>query len=256
MNIREDLNRAAPMIDRLNDAIRENPLAAGLIGAGLAWMLLGAKGLGTVAGLAKDTAAGTISAAGTAGSAASAGLRSAGQAAAGAARGAASIVADKAASIVPDIDVPSTDRISDAAANATSALSEGVRSVVSAGGEYSLVVKSRLSQGLERQPLLLGAIGLAIGAGIASTFATTEVESEWIGERGAKAREAMTGALDEAKDRARVVLSEVQEEASRQGLTLETAKEAASSVAGKVRNVAESASEAAKKPFTAATGRS
>jgi len=131
MNIREDLNRAAPMIDRLNDAIRENPLAAGLIGAGLAWMLLGAKGLGTVAGLAKDTAAGTISAAGTAGSAATAGLRSAGQAAADAARGAASIVADKAASIVPDIDVPSTDRISDAAANATSALSEGVRSVVS-----------------------------------------------------------------------------------------------------------------------------
>ena len=137
MNIREDLNRAAPMIDRLNDAIRENPLAAGLIGAGLAWMLLGTKGLGTVAGLAKDTAAGTLSAAGTAGSAASAGLRSAGQAAADAARGAASIVADKAASIVPDIDVPSTDRISDAAANATSALSEGVRSVVSAGGEYS-----------------------------------------------------------------------------------------------------------------------
>jgi hypothetical protein len=255
MSIRDDFDRTAPMVDRLNDAIRENPLAAGLIGAGLAWMLLGAKGLGTVAGLAKDTAAGTAAAVGTAGGAASAGLRSAGNAAASAAQSAASVVADKAASIVPDIDV--AGRLSDAATDAASTLSDELSSAISAGGEYSRVLKSRLSESLERQPLLLGAIGLAIGAGIASSFATTKVEREWIGERGAQARDAITGAFDDVKDRAQEVLSDVQEEATRQGLTLDAAKEAASSVARKVRNVAgDDASDAAKKPFTAARERS
>src|SRR5215217_6199822 len=99
MNIRNEIDRAAPMVDRINDAIRENPLAAGLIGAGLAWMLFGAKGLGTVAGLAKDAAVGTVSAVGTLGGATADGLRTAGKAAASAAQGAASTVADGAASI-------------------------------------------------------------------------------------------------------------------------------------------------------------
>jgi hypothetical protein len=256
MNIRNEINRAAPMVDRLNDAIRDNPLAAGLIGAGLAWMLFGAKGLGAAAGLAKDAAAGTVSAVGTVGGATAEGLRSAGKATASAARGAASTLADGAASIVPDIEVPDTARLSDAAAEAASVLSDGLKSVTSAGSEYSRVLKSRLSDSLERQPLLLGAIGLALGAGIASSFATTKAEQEWIGERGAQAREAMQGALNEAKDRAQEVLSEVQEEASRQGLTVEAAKEAASSVASKVRTVAGSAGKAAKKPITASSGSS
>ena len=256
MNIKDELNRASPIVDRLNDAIRDNPLAAGLIGAGLAWMVFGAKGLGAAAGLAKGTVAGTASAVGAVGGATADGLRSAGNAAASAARGVSSTVADRATSIVPNIEAPDAGQMSAAAAGAASALSDGLKSVASAGGEYSQVLKSRLSDGLERQPLLLGAIGLAIGAGIASTFATTEVEKEWIGERGAQAREVVQGALNEAKDRAQEVLSEVQEEASRQGLTVEAAKGATSSVASKLRNVVGSAGEAAKKPFTASTASS
>jgi hypothetical protein len=58
------------------------------------------------------------------------------------------------------------------------------------------------------------------------------------------------GVLSDVKDRAQEVLSDVQEEASRQGLTPEGAKEAASSVASKLRNVAGSATDAAKRQFT------
>jgi hypothetical protein len=249
MNIRNEIDRASPMVDRLNDAIRENPLAAGLIGAGLVWMLFGSKGLGTVAGFAKDAAADTVSAVSAAGGATADGMRTAGKAAASAARGAASTVADGVASIVPDIEAPDTAQWSDAAANAASALSEGLQSAAAVGGEYGQVLKSRLSDSLERQPLLLGAIGLAIGAGIASTFATTDAEKEWIGERGAQARAAVQSALNEAKDRAQEVLSGVQDEATRQGLTMEAAKEAASSIAGKVQNVAGSVGKAPKKPY-------
>jgi hypothetical protein len=214
-------------------------------------MLFGAKGLGAAAGLAKHAVAGTVSAVGNVGDATADGLRSAGKAATSAARGAASTVVDRAASIVPDLEAPDTAQFTDAAADAAASLRDGLKSVGSGGGEYSRVIKSRLSDSLERQPLLLGAIGLAIGAGIASSFATTEAEKEWIGERGTQAREAVQGALNEAKDRAQEVLSEVQQEASRQGLTMEAAKEAASSVAGKLQNVAGSAAEAAKKPFIA-----
>jgi hypothetical protein len=123
MKISNELDRVAPMVDRINDAIRENPLAAGLIGAGLAWMILGPKGFGTIAGWAKDAATGTVvSAVGTAGGATAEGLRTVGKAATSAARGAASTVTDGVASIVPDIEAPETAQWSNAAAEAASAL--------------------------------------------------------------------------------------------------------------------------------------
>ena len=39
MSFKEEVNRASPMVDRVNDAIRDNPLAAGLIGVGGAVLL-------------------------------------------------------------------------------------------------------------------------------------------------------------------------------------------------------------------------
>lgn len=253
MNPRNEYGRASPVADRLNDAIRDNPLAAGLIGAGVAWMLFGGKGFATLGGLAKDAAGGTASAAVAAGGAATAGLRSAGKAAVSAARGAGSVLADSAASIVPDIDLPDAKQAGDAAADTASMVGDRLKIVASSGTEYGAVLKSRLSEGLERQPLLLGVLGLAIGAGIASTFATTQVESEWIGERGAQARDAMHEVIEDAKDRAQEVLSDVQEEASRQGLTMDAAKEAALLVGKKARKVAKSARGATKKLVTGGT---
>lgn len=41
MSLQNELNRAQPIVVGLNAAIRENPLAAGLIGAGIAWILMG-----------------------------------------------------------------------------------------------------------------------------------------------------------------------------------------------------------------------
>lgn len=42
--------------------------------------------------------------------------------------------------------------------------------------------RSSLSDIFERQPLVLGAIGLAIGAAVAGAFQTSEIENEWVGE--------------------------------------------------------------------------
>ena len=110
------------------------------------------------------------------------------------------------ASIVPDISATDGHGTEKAVADTGTAVNERLQAIASSGREYGVAIQSRLSQSLERQPLLLGAIGLAIGAGIASTFATTEVETEWMGEQGAAAREKLQGAVAEGKERARKVV--------------------------------------------------
>ena len=249
MTIKDELNRAAPLVDRVNDAIRENPLAAGLIGAGVAWMLFSTKGIS----VAKNATSKAASAVMEAGATLANGVRKTTSDVATAARDIVSSVGDRTVSIVPDIGAssPIVEKSAEAMNEAGATIRENVQSAVASSREYGQVLQSRLSNRLERQPLLLGAIGLAIGAGIASTFATTEMESQWFGEHGHSARNALQEAVGDAKDRGRKVVSEVQEEATRQGLTLEAAKEGASTVADKFKNVAGTAKEAVTKPFVA-----
>jgi hypothetical protein len=248
MTIDDEIQKGSPVIDRVNAAIRENPLAAGLIGAGLAWMVFGTKGFGVIAGAARDATGKATSAAADAAASVTGGLREATTAATDAAREVASSVGEHAASIVPDINTSELDKATDALNRTGDAVREGVQSAVSSGRQYGQVLQTGLAQSLERQPLLLGAIGLVIGAGIASTFSSTEAERQLLGEKSAAARSALKDAANEVTDRARDVVSEVQQEASRQGLTLDTAKEAASAVAEKVKNVTASVKDQAEKP--------
>jgi hypothetical protein len=235
MNLKNELDRAGPVVDRMNAAIRDNPLAAGLIGAGVAWMLMGgAKGFGVMAGAATGAASMTGSAAATAGSALASGVAKASSATAAGLKSAASDGASSVASLVPEISVPATDKAFDAVSEAGATLVNRINSAAIAGREYGVSIHSRLSDSLEKQPLLLGAIGLAIGAGIASTFSTTSVESELMGEQGTAARETLQGLGDVVTDRAQKVVSEVKTEAQNQGLTPEAAKSAATGIGKKV----------------------
>jgi hypothetical protein len=264
MTMKDETGRTPPLVDQLNAAIRDNPLAAGRIGAGVAWMLLGPKGLGAMAGAAKASAGTAATAAGAAagvGSAAAAAgsraadavkgaagtLKDAASAARDATKDAAAGAMESAPALVPEM--PDTARAGEAMADMRAAVGEQVRAAAASGREYGAAIQSRLSESLERQPLLLGAIGLAIGAGIASSFATTAVEQEWMGKTADAAREKAGEVGDALTDQARRVLTEVQAEAERQGLTTGAAKDAAASVAGKVRTVAETARDTARKDF-------
>ena len=242
---------AQPVVDRLNEAIRDNPLAAGLIGAGVAWILLGSKGLGAVAGAAKTTAATAATTAGRAAAGAGSAAASAGSRLAGAVNDAASAVKNAASSAVeatPTLvpEIPDTPGASEAMADMSAVVGDRLRSAAASGREYGAAIQSRLSENLERQPLLLGALGLAIGAGIAASFATTAVEKEWVGQSAAAARDKVGDAV---AGHARHVMSDVREEAQRHGLTPDAIKETAASIAGKARNVAEAARDSAKEPF-------
>jgi hypothetical protein len=237
MNTSNGVNGASPVIDRLNIAIRENPLAAGLIGAGVAWMLFGGgKGFGKAAGIATSAAGRAGAAVSGVGSSLASGLAQAGTSVASGVKQAASGVMTSAASIVPDD--PDTGEVFEPASHARSAIGDGMTAAATAGREYGAVIQSKFSESLERQPLLLGAIGFAIGAGIASTFATTKVEGELMGEQGSTARETLQGFAEDVTERATQVISDANDEAQRQGLTTAAAKKALEGVAEKAKTVA------------------
>ena len=50
------------------------------------------------------------------------------------------------------------------------------------GKETFTRAQSSLSDLLERQPLVLGAVGFAIGAAVAGAFRSFDLENEWVGE--------------------------------------------------------------------------
>jgi hypothetical protein len=257
MNLKDELDRAGPVVDRLNAAIRDNPLAAGLIGAGVAWMLMGgAKGFGVMAGAAKGAANVAGSAAASAGSAVASGAAKAGSTAAAGLtelKSAASEAAGSVASLVPDISMPDTDKAFEAVADAGATVGNRINAAAATGREYGAAIQSRLAEGLEKQPLLLGAIGLAIGAGIASTFAITAVESELMGEQGTAAREKLQGLTGEVTDRAKQIASDLKDEAERQGLTPGAAKSAAAGIGEKVKAVADAGRDSVAQRFAPAS---
>jgi hypothetical protein len=109
------------------------------------------------------------------------------------------------------------------------------------GTEIFDTVRSNLSEIFRSQPLALGAIGIAIGAGIAAALPTSEVEADYLGGTSdtvkAKAAEFATEQMDQVTTVAQNVVEAATEEARRQGLTLEGAKSAAGDISARVGRV-------------------
>ena len=122
--------------------------------------------------------------------------------------------------------------------------SEYVNSMPGAG-EVLETVRSNLADVFRAQPLALGAIGLAIGAGIAAALPPSELEAAYLGETSdnvkAKAADFAAEQTSRATTVAEGVLSAVTEEARRQGLTVEDAKSAVGDISAKVGRVADAA---------------
>jgi hypothetical protein len=69
------------------------------------------------------------------------------------------------------------------------------------GKETLAQVQSSFADLLERQPLLLGAIGLAVGAAVAGAFSASDLENEWVGELSDSVKEdpnARAGAVSQS----------------------------------------------------------
>ena len=247
MSAQNNGSGAGDFVSGLQDAVRQNPVSAALVGMGLLWMFTGGNRLSTAAAffpaVAKGAAAG----------AADGLLRSAG-------------VVSAAGEGVKSLGERFVDGVRDTLSEATAATGdaatrtlEGVKSVASqsvpqlrsttaevGAADYGVgQLQQNLKQTFERQPLLLGAIGLAIGAAMASAFAATQLEKDAVGETAERVtdqlKEMATTQVDRATAAAERTLDAIKEEAQVQGLTAAAAKEGAAAIGKKVKNVASAA---------------
>lgn len=180
-------------MDGLAAAARENPLAAALIGGGALWLLIGSDKLKNAAGSVTSAAAPLADLGGRA-------RRSAASTwedwedAYGSMRKRASRMQDEASRGINETVRKTRTAASDAMSGAAETVNErfdegvaGARDMFDRVGralprkETFMQAQSSLADLLERQPLVLGAVGLAIGATMAGALAKSNLEDEWVG---------------------------------------------------------------------------
>jgi len=178
-------------VDGLTAAVRENPLAAALIGGGALWLLIGNDKLKNAAS-SLTTAAAPLADAGMRGQRAAASKFEDGY---NSVRDRTSRMQDEASrgfgETVRNAKSAASDAMSDVADTMSDRFDEGVtgaREVWERLGravpkrETLAQAQSSLSDLLERQPLVLGAVGLAIGATVAGALAKSRLEDGWVGD--------------------------------------------------------------------------
>jgi hypothetical protein len=148
---------------------------------------------------------------------------------------------------VRDTGTAALDRASRLGSDFAQQASDFGRAIPETGADLFSSARSSLTDLFNEQPLMLGAIGIAIGAGIAASLPTTQIESEYFGETAdefkAKAGEFAQQQTENAQDLAREVAFAASEEARRQGLTADNLKAAVGEVGDKIRRVAEAAGD-------------
>ncbi|MCE3247680.1 MAG: hypothetical protein K0R41_1505 [Geminicoccaceae bacterium] len=116
--------------------------------------------------------------------------------------------------------------------------------------QYGDRARRGFSYTLNEQPLVLGAIGLAVGAALGSILPRSEREDRLMGGTSDRlkqqAEELSREELAKAKAAARSAYDAAVDEADKQGLTPEGGREAMAAARQKVERVAEAAKEAAK----------
>ena len=229
--------KATDFVRELGDAVRRNPVSAALIGMGIMWMFSG-----RIAGLSGEAARRTgldriPDAAGEAFDSAGSMMKSGARALGDSVSSAAGTVQNSGAAVV--------EKAAQFGREQADTVSEYASRLPGYGSEMLDEVRSSLAELFRTQPLALGAIGLAIGAGIAAALPPTEVEAEYLGESAdavkEKAREFASEQASRATAAAGSAISAAVAEARNQGLTLEDAKSAAGEISEKIGRVASAA---------------
>jgi hypothetical protein len=106
---------------------------------------------------------------------------------------------------------------------------------------------SNIADLMDRQPLVLGAIGLGVGAAMAAALPPTAVETDLLGQASAdlqaRARVVAEDVTERAADLADGVTTAITREAKAQDLTTESLMQSASDASRKIRNVVAQSTE-------------
>jgi hypothetical protein len=246
-------------LNALQGAVRENPVAAALIGMGVLWMFTGGSNTSLFGGGGRKSIFSTVRqgteeadravrdnatrVGSSIGDAANAASETATQAT-GVARQASAAVGERMSRTVGEaVDAAASayDATTNTGARAAETISKATTSVADAihetGTKWGNTVHHGIAEAFERQPLLLGAIGIAIGAGIAASIPTTDAENQAMGDASDFVRREVTEMAGQVKQMA----DGAAREAKAQGLTPEAAGEAVRAIGDKLSGVAQSA---------------
>ena len=202
------------------DQLRENPIPIALIGLGVAWLAIsqtrrpassgGAyQGSGyypTYEGYDEEET-----------------LRAKVKAKADAAKAKLTATAEKAKSKLSDAQHQAADGVSDVRDKAAEyahlagdKVSEYAHLAQDKAGEYSREARRRFDDTLDAEPLVIGAIGLAVGAAIGAALPSSPVERRYFGPTRTKVADKAKASIDEVKDVAQRAYGQVKDELHRQ----------------------------------------
>jgi hypothetical protein len=120
---------------------------------------------------------------------------------------------------------------------------DAARTSIEFGHQIRQSVQQNVTTTIEQQPLLLGVLGIGIGAGIASMFSATKAEQDLMGKAGAAVKDKIRDVAAESDQRAGQIFDDVKNEAREQELTVTAAKESLKAVAEKVKITASAGKE-------------
>jgi hypothetical protein len=215
------MNQGAGFLSDLREAARQNPVSAALIGVGAIWWLAGRTSWREVELPTPDMS----------------GVRDAARSAGDKAREWRDTMADTGAQ--------AWSRGSRTMADATEAATRAASTMQDRGTSALSDARERLAELFEEQPLMLGAVGVAVGAAIAAALPETELESAYLGEASDQVKSALGEMASNEAERASTAAGKAADaaasEARRQGLTPDQIRAAAKEIPSKLGRVAEAA---------------
>jgi hypothetical protein len=206
-------------VQDLRDAAARNPISAALIGMGVLWMLTGAKSPAEAGNAFRRAGFDRIPEA-------------------------LDNVRKESAGSVTDVAASTLDAVRERGASTLDNVADYGRGMLEPGAVFD-TTRDGLSELFRAQPLALGAIGLAIGAGIAAALPKTDVEDAYLGEVSQSVKTQAAEIAGQQVEKVTTLASDVVEaasaEAKKQGLTPDGAKAAVDDIAARVGRVVDAA---------------
>jgi hypothetical protein len=204
---------AGDFVRDLGEAIRANPVPAALIGMGLAWLFTGGRSSAKASfGWARDSMTH---------------FRSKDD-------------GEPAPRLGRSLDNPAGQSLGDSSAVAQNALG-------AATPQFLASAQANLADLMRRQPLMLGAVGLAVGAGIAASLRPTAAEADLLGEASTnvqgRARKSAAAAVEHTARVADDIAAAVGQEARAQELAPDSIRRAAGETSRKVESLIDQSAE-------------